>query len=80
MIEKLFLLEREDEYYGRKDEPMLLTEDELLDLAREYDSDIDESVLIDAVETALNYQVTKISSLEDIKEIFADIKSNYMNF
>lgn len=80
MIKKLFLLEREDEHYGRMDEPMLLTEDELLDLAREYDSDIDESVLIDAVETALNYQVTEITSLEDIKEIFADIKSNYMNF
>ena len=79
MLDTLYLVEKEDEY-GSFEEPQLLTIDELVELAEEYDEDIDEDVVIDALTSTFGYTLTEINELEDILTIFNILKENYMNF
>lgn len=79
MLDTLYLVEKEDEY-GSFEEPQILTIDELVELAEEYDEDIDEDVVIDALTSTFGYTLTEINGLEDVLEIFNILKENYMNF
>ena len=79
MLKKLYFVEKEFEN-GELDEPLLLTKDQLMAIAREYDEDIDEEVLMDALTGTFGYTITEIKTLEDFSEVFIHLKVNYMNF
>lgn len=79
MLDTLYLVEKENEY-GSFEEPQLLTIDGLVELAEEYDEDIDEDVVIDALTSTFGYILTEINKLEDMFVIFNILKENYMNF
>lgn len=79
MLKVLYFVEKEFEN-GELDEPLLLTKDQLMEIAREYDEDIDEEVLMDALTSTFGYTITEIKTLEDFSEAFIHLKVNYMNF
>ena len=80
MTNKLYLLEKEKKNTGEYFEPLLVTEDELLEFAKTYDNNIDKSTLLDAMTTTFEYEVTEITKLDDLIEIFENLKCRYMNF
>lgn len=75
----LYLVERRTEN-GDFEEPMLMSEDGLIELAREYDEDIREEVVIDALESTFGYELTEIRNMEDVMNMFETLKENYMSF
>lgn len=79
MLKVLYFVEKEFEN-GELDEPFLLTKDQLMEIAREYDEDIDEEVLIDALTNTFGYTITEVKTLEDFSEVFIRLKEDYMNF
>lgn len=79
MIETLYLVEKE--LNGRYEEPRLLTEDELVELAQAYDPEIGIEVVYDFLVSTMEYQITEINNLEKMKEVFEEvITKDYMNF
>lgn len=79
MLKKLYFVEKEFEN-GELDVPFLLTKNQLMEIAREYDEDIDEEVLIDALTNTFGYTITEVKTLEDFSEVFIRLKEDYMNF
>lgn len=79
MLKVLYFVEKEFEN-GERDEPFLLTKDQLIEIAREYDEDINEEVLIDALTSTFGYTITEVKTLEDFSEVFIRLKEDYMNF
>lgn len=78
MIKTLYLVEKERN--GKYGEPRLLTEDGLVELAREYDPDIETDVVYDFLESTMEFQITEINNLEEMQTIFNNILKDYMNY
>lgn len=78
MIKTLYLIEKERN--GKYGEPRLLTEDGLVELAREYDPDIKTDVVYDFLESTMEFQITEINNLEEMQTIFDNILKDYMNY
>lgn len=71
----LYLVEKRNER-GDLEKPLLLTEDELLNFAK----DIDENIEISTLENTYAYQISEIQTMYDVKDLFDNIMSNYTNY
>ena len=75
----LYLVEKRNEC-GDLEKPLLLTEDELLNFAKDIDENIEISTLSDALENTYGYQISEIQTMYDVKDLFDNIISDYTNY
>lgn len=79
MLKVLYFVEKGLEN-GELNEPFLLTKNQLMEIAMEYDENIDDEVLMDVLTSTFGYTITEVKTLEDFSEVFIRLKEDYMNF
>lgn len=79
MLKVLYFVEKGFEN-GELNKPFLLTKNQLMELAMEYDENIDDEVLIDVLTNTFGYTITEVKTLEDFSKVFIRLKEDYMNF
>lgn len=80
MKERLYLVTQYDENKGKFVDFELLDDDSLLELAKEYDEDIDEAVMLDALTSTYGYDVRIITNLDDVASLFEEYKKELESY
>lgn len=75
----LYLVEREDEC-GSFEEPQIFTIEGLMRLGQEFDEEIEENNVVDALTSTFGYTITEINKMLDFLNVFEILKENYMNY
>lgn len=65
---------------GLSKNPKFFTIEGLMRLGQEFDEEIEENNVVDALTSTFGYTITEINKMLDFLNVFEILKENYMNY